>query len=139
MQRYAPKVQQAVQTKAFPNCLSFASLPKEAPAQEENDNKRQRRNGPILLQQQLPIDPHRRALILERIIFEPTAHIPHPLQTIPSVQQVLDILRHHFVHVFELVIQAIESAVRAAVLIRLLAVLEEALEFCVGVGAQAGG
>lgn len=50
--------------KNFP---STNPLP-ESPNEEEEDDQPQRPKRSILLQQQLPIDPHRRSLVLRRVL-----------------------------------------------------------------------
>ena len=68
----------------------------ESPPYEYNDQKPNRGERPVLLQQQLPIDPYSSPLILPTILPQPLTHVSHSLQTIPSVQQILNILCHHF-------------------------------------------
>jgi len=91
-----------------------------------------------LLQQQFPIYPHRRLPILSTILPQPPAHLPHPLQTIPSIQQILDILRHHLRHVRQLAVQLVQITCRAGVAVCLFCPLHEGVEFDEGIGAQRG-
>jgi len=136
--------------------LQFSqSLQEETPVQEHNDDKAQSSNRAILFppsactqhvlsqhthlfQQQFPIYPHRRLPILPTILPQPPAHLPHPLQTIPSVQQILDILRHHLRHICQLAVQLVQITRCAGVAVRLLCPLHEGVEFDEGVGTQGG-
>ena len=56
------------------------------PPYEDNHEQPQPTDRPILLQQQLPIDPHSRLPILLTILSQPTTNLTHPLQTITSIQ-----------------------------------------------------
>lgn len=56
------------------------SLPsKEPPPNKHNHKKCQPPYRPILFNQQLPVNPHCRPLILPRIVPQPRAHLSHPL------------------------------------------------------------
>ena len=92
-----------------------------------------------LLQQQLPIYPHRRLPILPTILPQPPGHLPHPLQAIAPIQQILDILRHHFRHISQLIVQFIQVLRRSTVLVRLLRPLYERVKLDKGVGSQGRG
>ncbi len=111
----------------------------ESIPQKKQHNDPQPREGPILLQQQFPIDPHRRPLIFPTIFPQPLTHIAHPLQTIPPVQQILNILRHDLGHIPQLIIQFIQILRGAGVLVGFLGALDEGVEFDEGVGAAGGG
>lgn len=136
------------------------SLQEEPPVEEHNNNKRQSSNRSILhvssasrpprlpsslytpvthlLQQKFPIYPHRRLPILSTILPQPPAHLAHPLQTIPSIQQILDILRHHLRHVRELAVQLVQITCCAGVAVGLFCAGHEGVEFDEGVGAEGG-
>lgn len=117
-----------------PSPLPVRPLEKPPP-NKHNHHKRQPPNRPILLQQQLPINPHRCLLIFPTILPQPTAQISHPLQAIPPIQQILNILRHDFRHIAQLVIQLVQVLRCAGVLIGFLGALDEGVEFDEGVGA----
>jgi len=110
----------------------------ESPDQKDEYDQPQRPKRPILLQQQLPIDPHRCALVLGRVLSKPTTHIPHLLQAVSAVQQVLDVLCHDLRDILELVVQARQVVSRAGVLVCLLCPLDIAVELAVRVGSQRG-
>lgn len=112
-------------------------LPKP-PYQQDQYDQPQRAEGPVLLEQQLPIDPHRRALILRAVLPQPTAHVPHLLQTVSTIQQILDVLRHHLRDILELVVEPAEVVGRAGVLVGLLRALDIAIELAVGIGPELG-
>lgn len=78
------------------------------PPQQNQHHHPQTHKRPILLYQQLPINSHRRTLILPTVLPQPAAHIPHPLQAIPPIQQILDILRHDAGDVFQLIVKTVE-------------------------------
>jgi hypothetical protein len=105
------------------------SSPSEEPPPDKQQYKQpQPRQRSILLQQQLPINPHRRLSILPTILLQPTTHIAHPLQTIPSIQQILNILRHHLRDIPQLIIQLIQILRRAAITIRSLRLLNKRIK-----------
>ena len=118
--------------------LEHASMPlvQEAPNEEDHDDGSKGRNRSILLQQQLPINPHSRTLVLRRVLAQPTAHISHLLQAITAVKQVVDVLCENGAHALELFIQILQIRLRAAVLVRLLCALDVALELGVRVWAE---
>jgi len=66
-----------------------------------------KRQSTHLLQQQLPIDPHRRLLVLATVFSQARRDIAHALQTVPSVQQVLNVLGHDLGHILQLIIQLV--------------------------------
>ena len=105
------------------------------PPYEEQYNEPHPRKWPILLQQQLPIDPHGGALVLPAVLAQPHAHVAHALQAVPPVQQVLDVLRHDLGHVAQLVVQLVQVRGCARVLVGLLGALDEGVELDEGVGA----
>lgn len=82
-----------------------------------------------LLQQQLPIYPHRSLPILLRVFPQSPTHLPHPLQTVPSIQQILNILRHYLRHILELTIQLVQITRRPRIAVRLLRSLHKRVEF----------
>lgn len=114
------------------------NLEKPPPQEKYNDDAHARKRT-ILLQQQIPIDPHRRLAILPTILPQPARHFAHPLQAIAPVQQILDVLRHHLGHIPQLIVQLVEVLARARVLVRFLGALDEGVEFDEGVGPAAGG
>ena len=89
-----------------------------------------------LFQQQLPIYPHRRLPILPTILPQPPRHFPHPLQTIPAIQQILNILRHDFRHISQLVVQFVQILRSPTILVRLLRPLYERVELDEGIRSQ---
>lgn len=87
-----------------------------------------------LLQQQLPINSHSRLPILPAILSQPRTNIAHSLQAIPSVQQILDVLRHNLGHIFQFIIQLIEILRGTRVLICLSCALNKRVKLDEGVG-----
>jgi len=82
-----------------------------------------------LFQHQLPIYPHRRLSVLLAVLSQPAAHLPHPLQAISSVQQILNILRHDLGDIFQLIVQLVQIRARSAILVGLLRPLDEGVKF----------
>ena len=121
----------------LPQHYASAGSPKP-PQQKDEYDKPQPSRRAILLQQQLPIDSHRGPFILRRVLFQPRTQISHLLQTISSIQEVVDILRHDRGDILELIVQARQVITGAAVLVRLLRLLDETVELGVGVGSQLG-
>jgi hypothetical protein len=138
------------------------SLQEKPPVEEHNNDEGQSSNRPILfapsaspntssppslsnptrthlLQQKLPIYPHRRLPILPTILPQPPTHLPHPLQTIPSIQQILDVLRHHLRHICQLAIQLVQITCCPRVRVGLFGPGHEGVEFDEGVGSQGRG
>lgn len=115
----------------------WSPLPK-APNQQYQDDQTKRSKRPVLLQQQLPVDPDGRALVLRTILPQPRAQVAHLLQAVASIQQVLDVLCHHLRHIFQLVIQPGQVVCGATVLVRLLRAVDVALELGELVGSQGG-
>ena len=112
---------------------------KEPPPYQYNHHHPNPRKRSILLQQQLPINFNSRPLILPTILLQAIRHLPHPLQTIPSIQQILNILRHNLRHIPQLIIQLIQILTRAAILVCFFSPLHEGVKFDKGVGAAGGG
>jgi hypothetical protein len=81
-----------------------------------------------LLHQQLPINPHRRPLILPTILPQSATHFSHPIQTVPTVQQILNILGHDLRHVLQLILNLVQVRTRPRILVRLLGLLDECVE-----------
>lgn len=122
----------------------FPSPPTHPPSKKPPPNKNKhdqphRPERPILLQQQLPIDPHRRLPILPTVLPEPLAHIAHALQTVAAVEEVFDVLRHDFRDDLELGVELVEVLGGARVLVGFFGALDEGVEFDEGVGAEGGG
>lgn len=113
-------------------------LPEESPEEEQHDDRDDAGDWAILLQQQLPVDADRGALILGGVLAKTAAHITHLVKTVAAVQQVVDVLRHRLMHILQLIVEAVEVILRAAVLVELLGALKEAFELGVGVGAHTG-
>lgn len=90
----------------------------EAQIDKQQHQEANTRKGPILLQQQLPVDPHRRSPIPLTIIPQPATHLPHAIQTIPPIEQILDILRHDLCNIPQLIIQLVQVLRRARIRIR---------------------
>lgn len=109
---------------------------KESPPQEDDDKQTQPRKGAVLFQHQLPIDSDGRLPVFLAVLSQSSAHLTHLFQAVSTVQQVLYVLGHDFGHVLELIIQLVEIAGRACVLIRLLRLLDEPIEFDVGIRPQ---
>ena len=82
-----------------------------------------------LLQEQFPIDPHSGFLVLPAVFPKSTRNIAHPLQAVPSVQKIFDVLSHDLGHIFKLVIQLAQILRRARVLVCCLRAPDEGIEF----------
>ena len=92
-----------------------------------------------LLQHQFPIYPHSRLAVLLAVFPKPAAHITHLLQTIATVQQVLDVLGHDFRHVFQFIVEFVQVGGGTSVHVGLLCALDEGVEFDKGIWSQSGG
>lgn len=114
--------------------LRFSHSEKPPPQKEQYNNPHRRKRS-ILLKQQLPINPHSRLPIPQTIIPQPRTHIPHLIQTIPPIQQILDILVHNLAHISQFVVELVEVGGGARVLVGFARLLDEAVEFDEGVGA----
>lgn len=115
---------------------SGTATSKEAPPQEEQDDKAQRRERPVLFQHELPVDSHGGPPVLFAVVPEPAAELPHLLQVVSAVQQVLDVLVHHLGHVAELVVELVEVLARARVGVGRLRLCDEVVELHEGVRAE---
>lgn len=127
--------------KDFPGgkATLFSSSSREESPPHKNHNKQpQPPNRTILLKQQLPINPNRRLPILLTILPQPRTDLTHPLQTISSIQQILDILRHDLGYIAELVVQLIEVLRCAGVGVGAFGTVDEGVEFHEGVGTEGG-
>lgn len=113
-------------------------LSEEPPPYEYYYDDSNAREWSILLQQQFPIDPHRRPLVFPTILPQPLTHVAHPLQTVPSVEQILDVLRHDLRHVPKLIVQLVQIPCSPRILVCLLGALNEGVEFDEGVGPAGG-
>lgn len=100
----------------------------EPPPQEEDNDASHRSKRAILLQQQVPINPDGRPLILLTVIPQPTAQLAHALQAITTIEQILDILRHDLGDVPQLIMQLIQILRRARVAVRRLGAANEAVK-----------
>lgn len=107
---------------------------KETPPKEEDDDEAERCERSVLLQHQLPVDSYCSFPIFRSIFPQPTTHLAHPLKTVASVQQILDILGHDFGYILELVVQLVQIPGCSRVLVGLLGALNECIKFdeCVG-------
>lgn len=111
---------------------------KEAPPQEKQYNEPQRTKWPILLQQQLPVDPDRRPPVLLTVIPQPRADLAHALEAVPTIQQILDILGHDLCDIAQLIVQLVEVLRGPRVAVRRLGLRDEVVELHEGVGPQRG-
>jgi len=118
--------------------LVLAPASEEAPPEKHQDNKAQRRKGTVLLEQQLPVDPHRRTAVLFRIVPQPRADLAHALEAVATVQQILDILGHDLGYVAQLAVELIEVLGCARVGVRGLGALDEGVKLGEGVGPERG-
>ena len=91
-----------------------------------------------LLQQQLPIDPHRGLLVLPAVFSQPARDISHSLQAVSSVEQVLDVLGHDLGHILQLVVELVQVLCCTRVLVRLLRALDEGIELDKGIRPTRG-
>ena len=94
---------------------------------------------PYLFQQQLPINPHRRPAIFFTILSESPTHLAHPLEAIPPIQEILNVLRHHLGHIFQFVIQPIQVGRCPTILVCFPGALDERVKFHERVGSLIGG
>lgn len=81
-----------------------------------------------LLQQQLPVDPYCRLLVLPAVFPQSARDVAHALQAVSSVQQVFDVLCHDLGHVLQLIIELVQVLCRSGVLVCLLCALNEGVE-----------
>lgn len=112
---------------------------KEPPIQEDENNKAKTGKGPVLLQHELPVDPHGGPAILLAVVAQAGAYLSHALEAISTVQQVLNVLCHNLCHVAQLVIEAVEVRRGARVGIGGLCLCDEGVELHKGVGSEGGG
>lgn len=116
---------------------TFSLLPLEEPPPQENDyDESQRAKRPILLEHQFPIDSYGSPPILLTIIPQPRADLAHPLQTISAIEQILNILGHHFCHVAQLVIKLVKVLCGARIAVGRLGLGNEVVKLHKGVGPQ---
>lgn len=139
--RYAPLCKQALlnATSIEEPCgliLVVNFSPEEAPEEEEHDDRSNASDWAVLLQKQLPVDADSRTLVLSRIFAQTAAHVAHLVKAVATVKQVVDVLGHGLVHILQLVVQAVDVVLGAAVLVELLCALEETFEFGVYVRTQ---
>lgn len=142
-----PALCHAMQTQAHPSMtgiqqlydvLIALKLPKEAPEEEQHDDGDDACDRAVLFEEQLPVDADSCALVLGRVFAKTAAHVTHFVQAVTAVQKVVDVLGHGFVDILELIVEAMEIVLRAAVLVKLLCALEEPFEFGVGIRSHAG-
>lgn len=86
-------------------------------------------NPAYLFQHEFPIDPHGGFPVLLAVLSQPAAHLAHPLQTVSTVEEILNILGHDLGDVFQLIIQLVQVCACSAVLVCLLGPLDEGVEF----------
>jgi hypothetical protein len=101
----------------------------ESPPEENDDEQCQSTDWPVLLQQQIPVDPYRGLAVLLGILSQSGTDFAHALQAITSVQQVLDVLGHDFRDILELGVQLVQILRRAGIGICGLGALDEGVEF----------
>lgn len=115
----------------------FPSL-KEPEPYENQDDEEQPRKGPVLLEQQLPVDAHGSAAILLAVVAQPAANLAHALKTVTTVQQVLDILGHDLGNIAQLIIQLVQPLRSTGIRIDSLSLGDEVVKLHEGVGPQGG-
>lgn len=91
-----------------------------------------------LFYEQLPVDAHGGLLILSAVFSQTPRQLAHPLKTVSSVQQILDILRHNLRDISKLIVHLVEVLRRPAILVQLLRALDKRVEFDKGIGPQSG-
>lgn len=92
-----------------------------------------------LAQQKFPIDPDSCLAVFPAVLAEPAAHISHALQTVSSVEQILNVLCHDLGDILQLIVQLVQVLGGSAVLVRLLGPLDEGIELDEGIGAAGSG
>ena len=112
---------------------------KESPPYEYNHYHPHPDKRPVLFEHQLPINLDRRPPILLAILPQPPRHLSHLLETVSSIQQILNILRHNLSHIPQFIIQLIQVLTCSAILVRLLGALHKGVKFEERVGATVGG
>lgn len=61
-----------------------------------------------LLHQQFPVDAHCCSSVLLAVLPQTSRELTHPLQAVPTVQEILDVLGHHLGDIAQLVVQLVE-------------------------------
>lgn len=61
-------------------------------------------DGTHLFHQQIPVDAHRGLFVLPAVFAQAPRQLTHSLQTVSTIQQVLDVLGHDLRHILELVV-----------------------------------
>lgn len=110
----------------------------EPPPEEKDNDEAQHSERPVLPHEQLPVDPHGGPLVLPAVVPQAARQLAHPLQAVPPVQQVLDVLGHDLGDVAQLVVQAVEVLGGAGVGVRGPGALYEGVKVHEGVGAEGG-
>ena len=103
------------------------------PPEKDDEDQPQRRKRPILLKQQFPVYPHGRPPILFTILSQPPAHLTHPLQAVPTVQQILNVLRHDLCHISQFVVELVQIGGGTGIGVGFLGALDEGVELDEGV------
>lgn len=122
--------------RVVPTPLHIQRL-KETPVDEDQDNEAEHGKRPVLLQQQLPVDAHRRTPVLLAVVAQPAADLAHLVQVVAAVQQVLDVLGHDFCHVAQLVVELVEVLRGAGVGVRRARLADEVVKVHKRIGSQA--
>ena len=103
---------------------------------EEQNYEAQSCKRAVLLEEQLPVDAHGRPAVLLAVVAQAAADLAHPLEAVPAVEQVLDVLGHDLSHVPELVVELVEVLAGARVGVHSFRLADEAVKLHEGVGPQ---
>lgn len=108
----------------------------ESPEKKDANDKPDASERSILLQQQFPVDAYSRLSVFFAILAESPRQFTHPLQTIASIQEVLDVLCHHLGDITELIVQLVKILRRATVLVQFLCALDKGIKLDKGIGTE---
>jgi hypothetical protein len=112
---------------------------KESPPNEKQNEEADTSEWSVLAEQQLPINAHRSSSILGAILSQSAADLAHTLETVSTIQQVLDILGHDLGYVAELIVQLVEVLRGAGIGVGGLSARDEGVELHKGVRTHGAG
>ena len=142
-----PALCHAMQNQAHPGMIGIQrlcdvvralELVEKAPEEKQYDDGNDTGNRTVLFEKQFPVDADSRALVLGRVFAKTAAHVTHLVQAVTAVKKIVDVLGHGFMDILELIVEAVEIVLCAAILVQLLCALKEAFKFGVGVRSHAG-
>lgn len=113
----------------------FFFLEKPHPYKQQ-DKESQPNKRAILLQQQIPVNPHRGPSVPLAIVSQPTTYLSHPIQAVPPIKQVFNVLRHDLGHIPQLIVDFIQVLGGPGIRIRRHRLGNEAVKVHVCIWAQ---